>query len=104
MKEESIPVHPEVNAACEMLGSRCSGVANEGKLVAIVPEGRGAEGFGGDETTEVWRRCGGHRVKWSRSQKSRVVEDCIGHRVVDMLAGEMLPEFVEPKRAGCMKL
>src|SRR5581483_4331758 len=34
--EQSIPVHPEVNAACEMLGFDPLYIANEGKLVAMV--------------------------------------------------------------------
>ena len=36
LHEETIPVRPEVNAACEMLGFDPLYVANEGKLVAIV--------------------------------------------------------------------
>ena len=35
--ERKVPLRPEVNAACEMLGLDSFYVANEGKLVAIVP-------------------------------------------------------------------
>ena len=35
--ERKVPLRPEVNAACEMLGLDPFYVANEGKLVAIVP-------------------------------------------------------------------
>lgn len=37
IREEAIPVRPEVRAACELLGLDPFFVANEGKLVAIVP-------------------------------------------------------------------
>jgi len=38
IKEEKIPVKPEVKGACEMLGLDPLYVANEGKLIAVVPE------------------------------------------------------------------
>lgn len=38
LEEEKIPVREEVRAACEMLGLDPLYVANEGKLVAIVPD------------------------------------------------------------------
>ncbi|MFO7769721.1 MAG: hydrogenase expression/formation protein HypE [bacterium] len=37
LEEESLPVRPEVEGACEMLGFDSLLVANEGKLVAFVP-------------------------------------------------------------------
>ncbi len=36
LNELTIPVHPEVNAACEMLGFDPLYIANEGKLIAMV--------------------------------------------------------------------
>ncbi|MDQ7798205.1 MAG: hydrogenase expression/formation protein HypE [Candidatus Edwardsbacteria bacterium] len=44
IEEEKIPVKPEVKGACEMLGLDPLYVANEGKLIAIVPSGE-AEGI-----------------------------------------------------------
>jgi hydrogenase expression/formation protein HypE len=44
IEEEKIPVKPEVKGACEMLGLDPLYVANEGKLIAIVPGGE-AEGI-----------------------------------------------------------
>ena len=38
LDESKIPVRPEVAAACEFLGLDPLYVANEGKLIAIVPE------------------------------------------------------------------
>lgn len=39
LEEQAIPVRPEVRAACEILGIDPLFVANEGKLVAVVPPG-----------------------------------------------------------------
>ena len=35
--EDAVPVRPDVQAACEMLGYDVLQVANEGKMVAVVP-------------------------------------------------------------------
>ena len=40
LDEAAIPVRPEVQAACAMLGLDPLYVANEGKLVAVVPPQR----------------------------------------------------------------
>lgn len=94
LKEETIPVHPEVNAACEMLGFDPLYVANEGKLVAIVPKEEAEKvlavmksmkyGEGAVVIGEV-----------VAEPKSRVLlKTTLGStRVVDMLAGEMLPRI-----------
>ncbi len=37
LEERAIPVRPEVQAACEMLGFDPLYVANEGKVIVIVP-------------------------------------------------------------------
>ena len=37
LNESAIPIRPEVHAACEMLGLDPLYVANEGKLIAVVP-------------------------------------------------------------------
>ena len=40
IEEAAIPLRPEVRGACEMLGLDPLYVANEGKLIAVVPAGR----------------------------------------------------------------
>jgi len=92
--EEAIPVTDEVQGACEILGLDALYVANEGKLIALVPEseheavlaamrehplGREAVVIG-----EVIRDHPGAVV-----MKTRVG----GTRVVDMLSGEQLPRI-----------
>lgn len=92
--EDAIPVKPAVEAACEMLGLDPLYIANEGKMVALVapeaaevilaamksvPEGINARIIG-----EVHQEAPGRLL----------VQTAIGgRRVVDMLAGEILPRI-----------
>jgi len=94
LDEETIPVHPEVGAACEMLGFDPLYIANEGKLVTMVARedarsvlkamratryGEGAVIIG-EVTTEPRGRV--------------LLKTALGStRIVDMLAGEMLPRI-----------
>jgi hydrogenase expression/formation protein HypE len=92
--ETSVPVRPEVTAACEMLGLDPLFIANEGKLVAILPE-KYAE-----STVEVMRQ---HPYGRDARIIGRVVEQhpgmvvaktsIGGSRVVDLPAGELLPRI-----------
>lgn len=94
LREETIPVHSEVNAACEMLGFDPLYVANEGKLVAIVPKEEAEKVLAVMKST----RYGEGAVVIGEvvaEPKSRVLlKTTLGStRVVDMLAGEMLPRI-----------
>ena len=94
LTEGSIPVHPEVSAACELLGFDPLYVANEGKLVAFVPQ---------EDADKVLRAMKNTRYgegaviigEVTAEPKGRVLlKTAIGStRVVDMLAGEMLPRI-----------
>ncbi|HUI88236.1 MAG TPA: hydrogenase expression/formation protein HypE [Anaerolineales bacterium] len=94
LNESTIPVHPEVDAACEMLGFDPLYIANEGKLIAIVaPED-------GDAVLKAMHqaRYGEEAViigEVTSEPRGRVLmKTAIGsRRVVDMLAGEMLPRI-----------
>jgi hydrogenase expression/formation protein HypE len=94
LEEGAIPVHAEVAAACEMLGFDPLYVANEGKLVAMVaPEDS-------DKVLQVMRatRYGEGAViigEVTEEPRGRVLlKTALGTtRVVDMLAGEMLPRI-----------
>lgn len=94
LTEGSIPIKPAVESACELLGFDPLYIANEGKLVAIVArqdaaavlETMHAHPYGRDAAIigEVRAEPPG-RV---------LMRTLIGsHRVVDMLAGEMLPRI-----------
>ena len=92
--ERKVPLRPEVNAACEMLGLDPFYVANEGKLVAIVP------GEVADEVLAVMRA---HEYGKEAAIIGRVVSEhpgmvtaktsIGGMRVVDVPAGELLPRI-----------
>jgi len=94
LNEQSISVHPEVNAACEMLGFDALYVANEGKLIAIVAKEDAEKILAAMKQT----RYGEGAViigEVGAEPKSRVLlKTALGSsRVVDMLAGEMLPRI-----------
>lgn len=94
LEEASIPVRPAVQAACEMLGFDPLYIANEGKLLAIVgPDD-------GEKVLEVMRatRYGEDAVIVGQVQAEPagrvLLKTAIGTtRIVDMLAGEMLPRI-----------
>ncbi len=94
LDEAAIPVRPAVRAACEMLGFDPLDVANEGKLVALVPEeeaGSALEALrshplGGDAA----------RIGFLTDEHPGLVlarTPIGGHRVVDMPPGELLPRI-----------
>jgi len=94
LHEQAIPVHPEVNAACEMLGFDPLYIANEGKLVCFVPREEAEKVLAVMKRT----RYGEGAViigEVAETPKGRVLlKTAIGStRVVDMLAGEMLPRI-----------
>jgi len=94
LNETAIPVRPAVMAACEMLGMDPLYVANEGKLVAVVP-GEYAEAI-----LEAMRQ---HPLGQDAAIIGQVVDDhpgmvvartaIGGRRVVDMPLGEILPRI-----------
>ncbi len=94
LDEPAIPVQPAVRAACEVLGLDPLFVANEGKLVAIVPA---------DRADRVLERMREHPAGAEACVVGRVVDEHPGMvvattglgatRIVDMLPGEQLPRI-----------
>jgi len=94
LKESSIPTKPEVKAACEMLGLDPLYVANEGKLIAVVPP---------DDAPRVLAAMKTHPLGRNAAVIGQVVDDhpgmvvmdslVGGERVVTMIAGEQLPRI-----------
>lgn len=94
LHEDAMPVHPAVQAACEMLGFDPLYVANEGKLIAIVPAGEA------DAALLAMRRHpygeNAARIGEVRTEPARrvLLRTLIGGtRTLDVLAGEMLPRI-----------
>lgn len=94
IEENEVAVHDGVRAACEMLGYDPLYVANEGKLVAIVPQDD-AENIlevmrndpHGKEATIMGE------VMEEPQRKVLLRTGIGGTRIVDMLAGEILPRI-----------
>lgn len=92
--EGKVPVRPEVNAACEMLGLDPFCIANEGKLVAILPQ---------EAAKAVLTAMQGMETGRDAAIIGRVVNEhpglvtartsIGGMRVVDVPAGELLPRI-----------
>ncbi len=94
LEEARIPISEEVKGACEILGLDPLYVANEGKLLAIVPAAKA------DRVLAAMR---GHPLGQAAAVIGEVTSDHPGYvlmktrvggtRVVDMLSGEQLPRI-----------
>jgi len=94
IEEEKIPVREEVLAACEMLGFDPLYVANEGKLVAIVPDEDASKIL--NAMRENHSGTGAAIIGEVKAEHpGRVVmKTCLGaSRIVDMLVGDLLPRI-----------
>jgi len=94
IEEERIPVREEVLGACEMLGFDPLYVANQGKLVAIVPPTQGyrfLQAVRGNNYGKGAVIIGEVRAE----HPGRVVmKTCLGaSRIVDMMVGDILPRI-----------
>jgi hydrogenase expression/formation protein HypE len=92
--EVKVPVRPEVTAACEMLGLDPLFIANEGKLVALVPE-KHAESTLAVMRKQPYGKDATIIGKVVEQHAGRVVAKTSigGSRVVDLPAGELLPRI-----------
>ena len=92
--ENKVPIHEAVRAACEMLGYDPLYIANEGKLVAMVAAHAAAE------VVEAMRRDPYGQEGTIIGEVAAQPEGKVllrtaigGTRIVDMLAGELLPRI-----------
>jgi hydrogenase expression/formation protein HypE len=96
LQEEALPVKKQVQAACEMLGFDPLYIANEGKLLAVVPE---------EETILALNALRSHPLGQDAVLIGRVFPmegetplvlmktQIGGKRILDTLAGELLPRI-----------
>ena len=92
--EEAIPIRDAVRAVCELMGFDPLYIANEGKLVAMVPS---------SDADKVLARMRRNRYGSGATIIGEVVSDHPGRvvmktplgtsRIVDMLTGELLPRI-----------
>lgn len=94
VREEAIPVRPQVRSACELLGLDPYFVANEGKLVAIVPGDAAAAALDAMRAHPLGRDAAiiGHVT--DQHPGMLIGKTAIGaSRVITMQIGEQLPRI-----------
>jgi len=97
IREDAIPVKDAVRGACEMLGYDVLQVANEGKMVCVVPADQADAALAALRSDEhgIDAALIGEVGASAQGQRSRVtLETSFGSsRVLDMLVGEQLPRI-----------
>ena len=94
IEESRLPVRPEVQAACEILGMDPLYVANEGKLTAIVPEADAGALLETMRAHPLGRDAARIGHVTAEHPGILIARTAIGgKRVVDMQVGEQLPRI-----------
>ncbi len=94
LREQSIPVHAGVRGACEVLGLDPLYVANEGKMVAIVPAGRADAVVAAMRDHPRGAEAAVIGTVTDRHPGLVAMRTAFGTtRIVDMLAGDQLPRI-----------
>ena len=94
LNEETLPIHPEVAAACEMLGFDPLYVANEGKLVTMVAREDVEKVLSAMRATKYGEGAVIIGEVTAEPRGRVLLKTELGStRIVDMLAGEMLPRI-----------
>ncbi len=95
--ESSVPVAQQVRGCCEMLGYDVFQVANEGKMVCIVPPEQADAALAamrgsryGENAAIIGEVC---EVEEGHNPRVLVESDFGSHRIMDMLVGEQLPRI-----------
>jgi len=94
LEEEALPIKPEVRTACEMLGFDPLYVANEGKVIVILPEEaaeRALEIIHNSPYGAMATRIG---AIYREHPGQVLLQTVFGStRMLDMLSGELLPRI-----------
>ena len=94
LQESAIPISEEVKGACEILGLDPLYVANEGKLIAILPAEEAEAGLAALRQHSLGREAAIIGEVTSDHPGFVVLKTRVGGtRVVDMLSGEQLPRI-----------
>lgn len=94
LDEKAIPVQNAVQAACEMLGFDPLYVANEGKVIVIVPQAQAEAALHAMRQHPYGQNAARIGVVQAEPAKRVLVRTLIGGtRILDVLAGEMLPRI-----------
>ena len=97
IEEESVPVLPQVRGACEMLGYDPFQVANEGKMVCVVPADQADAALAAMRSNVYGADAAliGEIIpsRQDRDPKVHIRNAFGGRRILDMLVGEQLPRI-----------
>jgi len=94
LEENSLPIQPAVAAACEMLGFDPLYIANEGKLLAIISQEDVEKVLAVMRKTRYGENATVIGVVEDSPQGRLLLKTGLGStRIVDVLAGEMLPRI-----------
>ncbi|WP_152053702.1 hydrogenase expression/formation protein HypE [Tautonia marina] len=94
LDEGAVPVRPEVRGACELLGLDPLMIANEGKLVAIVPDAQAEAALEALRSVAIGRQAVRIGSVVSEHPGTVVMTTAIGgRRVVTLPLGEQLPRI-----------
>lgn len=94
VEEEKIPVKAEVRAVCDLLGFDPYYLANEGKLIAFVPEGDAAAVLQAMQAHPLGRQAAIiGKVVAEHPGKVLLKTEIGGHRLLDPLSGEQFPRI-----------
>ncbi|HLH25782.1 MAG TPA: hydrogenase expression/formation protein HypE [Chloroflexota bacterium] len=94
LEEESLPLQPEVEGLCEILGLDPLYVANEGKLIAIVPAADAAAALAAMRAHPLGAQAAVIGAVVAEPAGVVYLRTCVGgSRIVDVPAGEQLPRI-----------
>jgi len=94
LEESAIPVKPVVQSACEMLGFDPLYIANEGKVILIVPESEFQAALQAMQSVAYGQDAARIGVVMDAPTERVLLHTLVGGtRIMDTLAGEMLPRI-----------
>jgi hydrogenase expression/formation protein HypE len=94
IEEEKIPIAEEVKGACEILGLDPLYIANEGKLIAFVPENKAMDVLEAMKSHPLGKEACIIGKVTSSDPETVIMKTSIGsNRILDMMSGEQLPRI-----------
>ncbi len=95
INEIALPIHQDVNSACEILGFDPLYIANEGCFALFVPEAQAAQALSALHRHPLGKQaCQIGTVKATHPQGTVTLQTAMGiSRVLDLLSGEQLPRI-----------
>ncbi|MDF1518943.1 MAG: hydrogenase expression/formation protein HypE [Brevefilum sp.] len=94
LEEEAIPVLPDVRTACELLGFDPLYLANEGKLIVILPEENTEKALNIIKSSPYGVNAMRIGTVFSEDHGMVLLNTAFGStRIIDMLSGEILPRI-----------